>query len=53
MGNRSEFNRVVRMVGQGLLNPVVDSVFTLDQIRDAHRRADSRESYGKIVVTMS
>lgn len=52
MGNRSEFNRVVRMVGQGLLNPVVDSVFTLDQIRDAHLRADSRESYGKIVVTM-
>jgi NADPH:quinone reductase-like Zn-dependent oxidoreductase len=52
MGSRNEFNRVVRMVGQGLLTPVVDSVFTLDQIRDAHRRADSRESYGKIVVTI-
>lgn len=52
MGNRSEFNRVVRMVGQGLLTPIIDSVFPLDQIRDAHRRAESRESFGKIVVTI-
>lgn len=52
MGNRSEFNRVLRMVSQGLLTPVVDSVFPLDQIQDAHRRADSREVFGRIVVTM-
>jgi NADPH2:quinone reductase len=52
MGNRDEFNRVVRMVGQGLLTPVIDSVFPLERIQDAHRRADSRDSFGKIVVTL-
>ncbi len=52
MGNRQEFNRVVKMVGQGLLSPVVDAVYALDDIRDAHRRAESRESFGKVVVTM-
>ena len=52
MGNRDEFNRVVRMVGRGLLMPIIDSVFPLDDIRDAHRRAESRESFGKIVVAI-
>lgn len=52
MGNRSEFNRVVRMVGQGLLTPIVDSVFPLSAIQEAHRRAESREAFGRIVVTI-
>lgn len=52
MGSRGEFNRVIRMAGQGLLTPIIDSVFSLDEIRDAHRRAESRESFGKIVVTI-
>lgn len=52
MGNRSEFNRVVRMAGQGLLTPVIDSVIPLAEIQNAHRRAESRDSFGKIVVTI-
>lgn len=52
LGNRHEFNRVLRLVGQGMLTPVIDSVFPLAKIRDAHRRAESRESFGKIVVTV-
>lgn len=52
MGNRDEFDRVVRMAGNGLLAPVIDSVFTLDDIRDAHRRLESRESFGKVVVSI-
>ncbi|HUY99935.1 MAG TPA: zinc-binding dehydrogenase [Thermomicrobiaceae bacterium] len=52
MGSRAEFNHVVRMVGRGLLTPVIDTVFPLDRIQDAHRRAESRESFGKIVVTI-
>ena len=51
-GNRQEFRRVVRMVGQGLLTPIIDSVYPLERIHDAYRRAESRESFGKIVVTM-
>lgn len=52
MGSRAEFNHVVRMVGRGLLTPVIDSVFPLDRIQDAHRRVESRASFGKIVVTI-
>jgi NADPH2:quinone reductase len=52
MGNRAEFRRVLALLGQGALRPVIDSVFPLDRIRDAHRRAESREPFGKIVVTM-
>jgi NADPH:quinone reductase-like Zn-dependent oxidoreductase len=50
MGSRDEFNRVVRMFGKGLLNPVIDSVYALNEIQEANRRAESRESFGKIVV---
>jgi NADPH2:quinone reductase len=52
MGNRLEFRRTLALLGQGALRPVIDSVFPLEKIRDAHRRAESRESFGKIVVTM-
>ncbi|MGH2558307.1 MAG: zinc-binding dehydrogenase [Thermomicrobiales bacterium] len=50
MGNRHEFNRVVRLVEHGVLRPIIDSVFPLDDLANAHRRVDSRESFGKVVV---
>lgn len=52
MGNRHEFNRVVRLVEHGTLMPIIDSVFPLDDLADAHRRVDSRDSFGKVVVVM-
>jgi NADPH:quinone reductase-like Zn-dependent oxidoreductase len=52
MGNRQEFRRVLKLVAEGLLEPVIDSVFPLEDIASAHRRAESRESFGKIVVTI-
>jgi len=52
MGNRSEFRRVLKLIGEGRLHPTIDSVFPLDRIRDAHRRAETRESFGKIIVVV-
>ncbi len=52
MGNRSEFNRVVRLVEKGTLTPIIDSVFPLDGLADAHRRVDSRQFFGKVVVAV-
>lgn len=52
MGSRAEFRQVLRLLGEDRLHPTVDSVFPLDRIQDAHRRAESRDSFGKIVVTM-
>ena len=36
----------------GRLRPVIDSVFPLEQAADAHRRMESSEHGGKIVLTM-
>jgi NADPH:quinone reductase-like Zn-dependent oxidoreductase len=52
MGNRAEFRQVLKLLGEGGLRPAIDSVFPLDRIQDAHRRAESRDAFGKIVVTM-
>jgi NADPH:quinone reductase len=34
------------------VKPVIDSVFPLEQIQDAHRRLESNETFGKVVLTM-
>lgn len=34
----------------GTLNAVVDSVYALDAIGDAHRRMESNETFGKVVI---
>jgi NADPH2:quinone reductase len=34
----------------GRLKPIIDSVFPLDQAADAHRRMESGEHIGKIVL---
>lgn len=44
---------IVPLIAGGRLKPVVDSVFPLDRIADAHRRMESNESVGKIVVTVT
>jgi putative PIG3 family NAD(P)H quinone oxidoreductase len=43
---------VVPFIATGKLKPVVDSIFPLDRIADAHRRMESNEAVGKIVVEM-
>lgn len=44
---------VVPLLAQGTIQPVIDSVFPLDQIQDAHRRLESNETFGKVVLTVS
>jgi putative PIG3 family NAD(P)H quinone oxidoreductase len=46
-------HEVVPLLATGKVRPVIDSVFKLDQIADAHRRMESNESVGKIVIQMS
>jgi NADPH:quinone reductase-like Zn-dependent oxidoreductase len=43
---------VVPLLAAGRVRPVIDSVFPLDAIADAHRRMESNQSFGKIVLTM-
>ena len=52
MGNDAEFDAVVNELREGRLLPVVDSVWRLDQGRDAYARLESAEQFGKVVFTI-
>ncbi len=41
---------VVPRLASGQLRPVVDSVFALSRIADAHRRIESNATFGKVVI---
>jgi putative PIG3 family NAD(P)H quinone oxidoreductase len=43
---------VVPLLAKGTIQPVIDSVFHLDQCQDAHRRLESNETFGKVVLTI-
>jgi putative PIG3 family NAD(P)H quinone oxidoreductase len=43
---------VVPLLADGKIRPVVDRVYKLEEIREAHTRMESNESFGKIVLTM-
>jgi putative PIG3 family NAD(P)H quinone oxidoreductase len=43
-------SEVVSLLARGVLRPVIDSKFPLDAIADAHRRLESNESVGKVVI---
>jgi NADPH:quinone reductase-like Zn-dependent oxidoreductase len=43
---------VVPLLADGSIQPVIDSVFPLEQIQDAHRRLESNETFGKVVLTL-
>ena len=52
MGTLGELHRVLGFVFRGQLEPVIDSVFPLDEVRAAHQRLERREQFGKIVLTL-
>jgi NADPH:quinone reductase-like Zn-dependent oxidoreductase len=41
---------VVPLLTDGLVRPVVDRTYTLEEVRDAHARMESNENFGKIVL---
>ena len=43
---------VVPLLAKGAVKPVIDSVFPLEKIQDAHRRLESNETFGKVVLTI-
>ncbi|HKO97259.1 MAG TPA: NAD(P)H-quinone oxidoreductase [Pyrinomonadaceae bacterium] len=42
--------QVLPLLADGSVRPVVDKVYKLEEIREAHRRMESNESFGKIVL---
>jgi len=44
--------QVVPLLAEGTIKPVVDRIYKMEEIRDAHMRMESNESFGKIVLMM-
>jgi NADPH:quinone reductase-like Zn-dependent oxidoreductase len=50
MGSLGEMHDLVAQAGAGKIVPVVDSVLPLSEAAEGHRRLESREAFGKIVL---
>lgn len=50
MGTLGELHRALKFVFRGQIRPVVDRVYPLAEIRDAHGRLERKEQFGKVVV---
>ena len=44
--------QVVPLLATGALRPVIDKVFEMEQVREAHKRIEGNESFGKVVLTI-
>jgi NADPH:quinone reductase-like Zn-dependent oxidoreductase len=52
MGTMSELNEVLGHVFAGRLKPVVDRVFSLQEVRAAHEYLEKSQMFGKVVLTV-
>ena len=50
MGGKGELIEVLKLIGQRKLKPVIDSVFPLAEAREAQRKMESRDFFGKILL---
>ena len=44
--------QVVPWLERGVVRPVVDTVFPWDQVREAHERMTSNQTFGKIILQL-
>ncbi|MDX1395359.1 MAG: zinc-binding dehydrogenase [Gemmatimonadota bacterium] len=51
MGSLDDFERVMSLVEEGVLEPVVDEVLPLDRAREAYERLAAGGVFGKLVLT--
>lgn len=50
MANPEETAEVMRLVFEGKLKPVVDSVLPFTEVAEAHRKIEDRDHFGKVVL---
>lgn len=53
MGTRRECAEVCRFVAAGRVRPVIDRVFALEELREAHERLAAPDRFGKVVVQVA
>jgi NADPH:quinone reductase-like Zn-dependent oxidoreductase len=53
MGSRSDVTRMLAMVAETGVTPVVDRVFPMEEAADALRYLASQERFGKVALSVS
>jgi NADPH:quinone reductase-like Zn-dependent oxidoreductase len=53
VGSRADFMEMNRAITQTKLEPIVDEVFTFDQVKQALRRMESGSHFGKLVIRIA
>lgn len=51
MGRLDELHQAMRMVSRGRIVPVVDRVFPMNELPNAHEHLEARRAFGKVVVS--
>lgn len=52
MGSKADLHRIVPLIQEGRLQPVVDRSFPLADAAAAHERLAARDNFGKVVLTV-
>jgi NADPH:quinone reductase-like Zn-dependent oxidoreductase len=50
MGSKADLLKIVDLIAQRKLKPVVDSTFAMNDLPKAHARLESRQAFGKVVA---
>ena len=50
MGSMGELHQVLKFIFRKQLKPVIDRVYPLSEIREAHERLERKEQFGKVIL---
>lgn len=53
MGSRNEYSQCLDLVSRGLAKPIVDSVFSFDDLPKAHEHLENRRAFGKVLIKIA
>ena len=49
-GTKEDLKEVLKLLIQGKINPVIDSVYPLEKAREAQQKLESQKAFGKILL---
>ncbi|MEJ7711011.1 MAG: NAD(P)H-quinone oxidoreductase [Pyrinomonadaceae bacterium] len=44
---------VLPLLSKGIVEPTIDSVYAMDEVREAHRKLESNETFGKVILNVA
>jgi NADPH:quinone reductase-like Zn-dependent oxidoreductase len=53
LGSKSELVKILQLVGQRQLKPIIDQILPLEKAADAHQLMEDRAHFGKLILTPS